>query len=99
MAAFNYDGIAPTVLYDMFYEMGTNLRGFILAMERFATDEADQAYWEHRRINIHNERQAVDPHDRVSLIEVMERWKIERDSIRLMLESRSRTAKRPLVKA
>jgi len=96
MSEFTYDGIDPVVLYDMFYEMGTQLGGHIIAMARTSNNEAERTYWYHRLRAVDDERDSIDWRDADAQILAIERWKQERDDLVAILEAARQDARQPL---
>ena len=96
MSEFTYDGIDPVVLYDMFYEMGTQLGGHIIAMARASDNEAESTYWYHRHRALDDERDRIDWRDTDAQISAMKRWKQERDDLAAILDAARNSARQPL---
>ena len=96
MSEFTYDGIDPVVLYDMFYEMGTQLGGHIIAMARTSDNEAESTYWRHCLRAVDDERDSIDWRDTDAQILAIERWKQERDDLAAILETARDHAHQPV---
>jgi hypothetical protein len=82
VSGHNYDGIAPTVLYDIFWETKTSLTGLFVALydQAYAPDEKQM--WLDAMDAINAERKAINPDDRAAQIAAMERWSTEEKRLR-----------------
>jgi hypothetical protein len=79
----DYTDYSPTVLYDVFYEAGTQLGGRLAALERQDRD-ADPfraTAWRDERRNMRREREAIGVDDRDAQIAAIERWNARRAAL------------------
>lgn len=76
----DYDHYSDTVLYDVFYETGTQLGGYLVAEERAAASRSDAvtvAKLRERRAALRSQREGVAGSDRVVQSALIEEWKRE----------------------
>lgn len=77
----DYSLLDDAAMYDVFYEAGTKLGGWLVALGRQAKakgDEAASAKWMAEHIALNRERAAIDPNDRAAQIAAIERWNARR---------------------
>lgn len=77
MVSNEYEDYSDTVLYDVFYEAGTMLGGWLSARQMAALKRGDIASaqkWEQARFALDDERSKVDPHDRAAQIAKIKEW-------------------------
>ena len=75
------DEYGDTVLYDVFYEAGTQLNGVLVELQRKASAEGDEtaaAAWLQRGIELGRARRLVGGADRVTQIEQIRAWRAQR---------------------
>lgn len=88
MAEFDYEGMDPFALYQMFCDDSRDLGGFIIAMDKVVTSEAERLYWRDRLISVNDERRGIDPNDRKAQISAMRRWRTELADVTAILNER-----------
>lgn len=71
------DDVSDTVLYDIFYESGTQAGGYMVALENLArrngdVQSADQ--WRMRNLFMRHERDAIEADDRCAQIAFKNKW-------------------------
>lgn len=80
----NYDDYSDTVLYDVFFETGTQLGGALVALENqadLAGDEAEVERWGAERRKMRAERRAISGRDRAAQIEAIRSWSARRQEL------------------
>lgn len=82
--AADYDDYSDTVLYDVFYESGTQLGGRLVALmdqaEAAGNHDARTRY-QLRKLEIGAERAEVLPTDRAAQVAAILRWQRERQNL------------------
>lgn len=71
------DSVSDTVLYDIFYESGTQAGGYMVALENMARrhgDDRSARLWAERRRAMMDERDEVRPFDRGAQIAFKIKW-------------------------
>ncbi|MBT1171205.1 hypothetical protein [Bifidobacterium sp. SO4] len=77
MSNLNLENLEDSVLYDLFYEVGSILGGSLLAKEREARQEGDlERYrkFHEERMAMRRERMSVKSNDRALQIECKRKW-------------------------
>lgn len=69
-----YHSIPTASIYDAFADTATQLGGEYVHLTRNANSANEEIYWRSMQYALRDERDAVPPDDRDSLIEYMERW-------------------------
>lgn len=80
----NYDEYSDTVLYDVFYEAGTQLGGRLVALMDQAEASGNVDAWNQyqaRKLELQDERIAVPADDRAAQVAALLRWHAERDQL------------------
>lgn len=78
------EDLSPTVLYDIFYENGTILGGWLVDLERRAQAVGNQALakqCQQERMAMRREREAVGAFDRDAQIACILKWQARRAEI------------------
>lgn len=77
MVSNEYEDYSDAVLYDVFYEAGTMLGGWLSAKQMAALERGDAVEaqrWEQARFDVDDERSEVNPHDRAAQIAKIKEW-------------------------
>lgn len=81
MVSNEYEDYSDSVLYDVFYEAGTMLGGWLSSAQDKAEAEGNDALARQffaEQLNLNRERAGVDAHDRVAQIEKIKKWHTRR---------------------
>ena len=84
MVSNEYEDYSDTVLYDVFYEAGTMLGGWLFSLERKARENGDYRtarLYENERLSMSVDRDSVDPFDREAQIAWIKKWDTRRAEI------------------
>ena len=71
------DDVSDTVLYDIFYESGTQAGGYMVALENLARRNGDiksAELWRTTNLCMRRERDAIEADDRRSQIDFKNKW-------------------------
>ena len=77
-----------TVLYDIFFEMGTMLGGSLVALERKAKAQGDTKQaerWQEEHFALDDERASIKTSDRAGQIRTLRKWRDRRDELEALL--------------
>ena len=77
-----------TVLYDIFFEMGTKLGGRLVALERKAEANGDAKLaeqWREEQYALDDERASVKTSDRAEQIRTLRKWRDRRNELKALL--------------
>ena len=77
-----------TVLYDIFFEMGTMLGGSLVALERKAKAEGNPELaerWREEQYALDDERVSVKTSDRAGQIRTLRKWRDRRNELEALL--------------
>ena len=81
MVSNEYEDYSDSVLYDVFYEAGTMLGGWLSSAQDKAEAEGNDALARQffaEQLNLNCERAGVDAHDRATQIEKIKKWHARR---------------------
>ncbi len=91
MVSNEYEDYSDSVLYDVFYEAGTMLGGWLSSRQVAALKKGNHALadrYEQERFELDEERSRVGAHDRAAQIAMIKKWhvrRVELDSSELLV--------------